>query len=229
MNNDTKIMGPGHEFATTRWSVIQAVGDLNAFDTFVRVYWKPLYFFVRQQGQDNESAKDIVQDFLTSVLEHNTLSKADPSRGRFRTFILASLTNFMKDRAKAAARQKRGGDQSILSLDFASGEREFALEVASGESPETVLNRTWARTLWKQAVADLKGDPAHLEAFHLYVTNHDYEKIAKKTGLTPAAAKMAVHRLKGQLRDTVHAYILQTVADEFELQTEMIEFLQLLG
>jgi RNA polymerase sigma factor (sigma-70 family) len=229
MKNDTKILGPSHEFDTTSWSLIRAVGDVNAFDTFVRLYWKPLYFFVRQHGQDNESAKDIVQEFLTSVLEHGTLSKADPARGRFRTFLLASLTNFMKDRAKAAARQKRGGDQTILSLDFASGEREYAMEVASGESPETVLNRTWARTLWKQAISELKGDPSHVQAFHLYLADEDYESIAKKTGLTPAAAKMAVHRMKGQLRDTVQHYILQTAADEFELQAETVEFMRLLA
>ena len=101
--------------------------------------------------------------------------------------------------------------------------------MASGENPETVLHRTWARTLWKQALSDLKAEPAHLEAFQLYLADVDYEAIARKTGLTPAAAKMAVHRLKGQLRDTVQHYILQTVADEDELKAEMAEFMQLLA
>jgi len=229
MHNDTKIMGPDHEFDTTSWTLIRAVGDVNAFDTFVRIYWKPLYFFVRQHGYDNETAKDIIQDFMTTLLEKGSLTKADPARGRFRTFLLAALTNFMKDRVKAAARQKRGGAHSILSLDFASGEREFVLEVSSGESPETVLNRTWARTLWRQAIAELKGDPAHLEAFTMYLADADYDVIAKKTGLTPAAAKMAVHRLKGQLRDTIQHYILQTSVDEDELKSEIAEFMALLS
>jgi RNA polymerase sigma factor (sigma-70 family) len=229
MKNDTKILGPNHEFDTTSWSLIRAVGDVNAFDTFVRIYWKPLYFFVRQHGYDNENAKDIVQDFLTSLLEKGSLSKADPARGRFRTFLLAALTNFMKDRIKAASRQKRGGAQTILSLDFATGEREFVLEVASGESPETVLHRAWARSLWKQAISELKAEPAHLEAFHMYLADADYEAIARKTGLTPAAAKMAVHRMKGQLRDNVQHYILQTAADEDELKAEIAEFMALLS
>src|SRR5262245_4095517 len=229
MHNDTKIMSTDHDFDTTSWTVIRQVGDVNAFDTFVRIYWKPLYFFVRQHGYDNETAKDIVQDFLTTILEKGSLTKADPARGRFRTFLLASLTNFMKDKVKAAGRQKRGGDQTILSLDFASGEREYTVEVASGENPETVLHRTWARTLWKQALSELKAEPAHLQAFHLYLEDRDYDEIAAKTGLTPGAAKMAVHRLKGQLRDTVQHYILQTVADEGELKAEIAEFLQLLS
>src|SRR6185295_5391837 len=165
MKNDTKILGPGHEFDTTSWSLIRAVGNVNAFDTFVRIYWKPLYFFVRQHGHDNEAAKDIVQDFLTTMLERGSLTQADPERGRFRTFLLAALSNFMKDRIKAASRQKRGGDQSILSLDFASGEREYSLQVASGESPEMVLSRSWARSIWNQAMSELRGEPSHVEAF----------------------------------------------------------------
>ena len=229
MKNDTKILGPNHEFDTTSWSLIRAVGDVQAFDTFVRIYWKPLYFFVRQHGVDNETAKDIVQDFLTLMLERGSLTKADPARGRFRTFLLAALTNFMKDRLKAAGRQKRGGDQTILSLDFADGEREYVLEVPSGEKPETVLHRSWARTLWKQAISELKGEPAHLQAIQLYLADADYEEIAKKTGLTPAAAKMAVHRMKGQLRDIVQHYILQTVQDEDELKAEIAEFMALLS
>jgi RNA polymerase sigma factor (sigma-70 family) len=229
MKNDTKILGPNHEFDTTSWTLIRAVGDVNAFDTFVRIYWKPLYFFVRQHGYDNENAKDIVQDFMTGLLEKGSLAKADPERGRFRTFLLAALTNYMKDRLKAAARQKRGGDHSILSLDFATGEREYVLEVASGENPETVLNRTWARSLWKQAISELKGEPSHVEAFTLYLADTDYETIARKTGLTAAAAKMAVHRMKGQLRDTVQHYILQTAVDEDELKAEIAEFMALLS
>jgi RNA polymerase sigma-70 factor (ECF subfamily) len=229
MKNDTRILGPNHEFDTTSWSLIRAVGEVHAFDTFVRIYWKPLYFFVRQHGADNETAKDIVQEFLTTVLERGSLTKADPARGRFRTFLLAALTNFMKDRQKAASRQKRGGDQTILSLDFADGEREYALEVASGEPPEKVLHRTWARTLWKQALAELKGEPSHLEAFKLYMADVGYEEIGRRTGLTPAAAKMAVHRMKGQLKDIVQHYILQTVQDEDELQAEIAEFMGLLS
>jgi RNA polymerase sigma-70 factor (ECF subfamily) len=163
------------------------------------------------------------------MLERGSLTKADPARGRFRTFLLAALTNFMKDRLKAAARQKRGGDQTILSLDFADGEREYVLEVASGERPETVLNRTWARSLWKQAITELKGEPSHVEAFQLYLSDVGYDEIAKRTGLTPAAAKMAVHRMKGQLRDIVQHYILQTVQDEDELKTEIAEFMSLLS
>ena len=229
MHNDTKIMGPDHEFDTTSWTLIRAVGDVNAFDTFVRIYWKPLYFFVRQHGYDNESSKDMVQGFLTTLMQRDAFSKADPSRGRFRTFLLAALTNFLKDCAKAETRLKRGGDQAVFSLDFAQGESEYKLDVAHGEAPETVLNRAWAKNLWKHSLTKLQGDPAHLQAFTLYVAGTDYSTISQKTGLSESAAKTAVHRLKGQLRDIIVGHIRDTVSSESDLEAEVAEFMSLLS
>src|SRR6516162_7032248 len=138
--DDTQMMGDRIHFPPTSWTLVRSSHNLKALSSLVSVYWKPLYFFVRQQGFPNETAKDIVQEFLKTLMERGSLKRADPARGRFRTFLLASLSNFLKDRAKAESRLKRGGDQTIFSLDFATGENEFTREVASGESPETILN-----------------------------------------------------------------------------------------
>ena len=91
-----------------------------------------------------------------------------------------------------------------------------------------MLNRAWARTLWAQALADLKGDPAHLEAFRLYLEDADYATISARTGLAESAAKVAVHRLKGQLRNLITSYIGATASNPEELQAEVQEFLELL-
>src|SRR5580693_4722180 len=107
--NDTEMMGPRHSFQTTSWSLVRSVRDVKSLSALIAIYWKPLYFFVRQKGHDNESAKDLVQDFLTTLLSKQTLKKADASRGRFRTFLLVALENFIKDRQKSASREKRGG------------------------------------------------------------------------------------------------------------------------
>ena len=222
--DDTQMMGDQIRFPTTSWNLI----SMQALDSLIRIYWKPLYFFVRQQGHDNETSKDIVQEFLKTLLERDALKRADPTRGHFRTFLLAALTNFLKDRLKANARLKRGGDQPIFSLDFTRGESEFALEVARGESPEAVLNRTWARSLWRHSIEELKGDPAHLEAFRLYLSDVDYAQIARRTGLSEAAAKTAVHRLKAQLKEIVSRHIGETAASEEDLNAELAEFINLL-
>jgi RNA polymerase sigma factor (sigma-70 family) len=226
--DDTQMMGSEIHFPTTSWTLVRSSANLKALDSLITIYWKPLYFFVRQQGHSNETAKDIVQEFLKTLMERDAIKRADPARGRFRTFLLASLSNFLKDWAKAESRLKRGGDQTIFSLDFASGESEFVREVARGESPETVLNRAWAYSLWRHALDELKGDPAHLEAFRMYLADSDYAAICRKTGLTEAAAKTAVHRLKGQLRDIVTGHLRETVANEEDLEVELAEFLALL-
>lgn len=228
MDKDTTMMGDQPQFPATRWNLVFASRDVKALGSLITLYWKPLYFFIRQHGYDNETAKDMVQEFFTTLLERDSLSKADPARGRFRTFLLVALSNFLKDWSKAANRQKRGGGQSLLSLDFASGEKEFPLVVASGEPPELVLNRTWARSLWEQSLAELQGDAAHLEAFRLHRADASYAVISETTGLSESAAKTAVHRLKGQLRDIIVAHIRETVSNEADLKAEVAEFMTLL-
>jgi RNA polymerase sigma-70 factor (ECF subfamily) len=223
------MMGEQNRFPTTSWNMVRSARNLKVLDALIKIYWKPLYFFVRQHGNDNERSKDIVQGFLTGLLERGALLKADRGRGRFRTFLLAALTNYLKDWAKAETRQKRGGGEKFLSLDFTSGEREYALEVAKGDTPETILNRAWAKNLWRHALSELEGEPAHLEAFRLYLANEDYKTISHETGLSESAAKTAVHRLKGQVRDIVVGYIRETVASEADLEAEVAEFMTLLS
>jgi RNA polymerase sigma-70 factor (ECF subfamily) len=226
--NDTEMMGGRNTFQTTSWSLVRSIKDVKALDTLISIYWKPLYFFVRQKGNDNETAKDIVQDFLTSLLSKQTLQKADAARGRFRTFLLAALENFMKDRLKSASREKRGGGQKIVSLDFSTGEKEYTLQVRAGEAPETVLNRAWARSLWEDSLARLQGEASHLEALKMYLADSDYKHISAKTGLSESAAKTAVHRLRGQLRTIITNHIRETVSTDEDLRGEVAEFMELL-
>jgi RNA polymerase sigma factor (sigma-70 family) len=229
MDADTRIMGDDPRFKTTRWNLVQAARDLKTLDSLVRSYWKPLYFFIRQHGYDNETAKDLTQDFFSLLIERDLLSRADRRRGRLRTFLLAALSNFMKDWSKASARQKRGGGRSLVSLDFARGDHEYSLQIERGDAPQTVLNRAWARALWERSLAELEGDAAHLEAFRLHFDNLDYASISARTGLTESAAKSAVHRLKGQLRDRLTGHLRETCGDEDDLAAELAEFMALLS
>lgn len=225
---DTEILGPQRHFSPTQWDLVRAAGDVKVLDDLLTIYWKPLYFFVRQRGYDNETAKDIVQDFLTTVVEDGVISRADPARGRFRTFLLAALTNFLKDWTKASSRMKRGGGRPVFSLDFGAGEREYSREATSGETPETLLNRAWARSLLDRCLRELKGEPSHLKAFELQMKGMDYRAIAEETRLSESAARTAVHRLRGQLRDVLVSHIGRTAGSEDDLETELAEFLSLL-
>lgn len=200
---DTEILGHQIRFQKTSWELVKSAEDSRGMDTLIRAYWKPLYYFIRQKGFDNETAKDVVQDFLADALERGTISRADPSRGKFRTFLLTALCNFIRDWHKSSNRLKRGGGQVTLSLDFDAGERQYAFEVASGETPETILNRAWLQSVLEQCIAELTGNPTHLQAFRLMIQGFSYSAIAKETGLSESAVKAAVCRLRQQLRSIV--------------------------
>ena len=229
MKDFTTVFGNDAAFKTTSWGLVRSSRSLKALDSLVSIYWKPLYFYVRRRGYDNETAKDLVQGFFSTMIERGALTKADPARGKFRTFLLAALVNFIKDCSKGSSRLKRGGGQSIQSLDFAQGEAEFAVDVSGGEPPEKELDRDWARCVWKLALTELKGEPAHLEAFKLYLDDADYSSISAKTGLSEGAAKTAVHRLKGQLREIIVGHIESTLTGDADLGEEIGEFMELLS
>lgn len=197
---DTEILGDQIRFQKTSWDLVRSAEHSRGMDILIRRYWKPLYYFIRQKGFDNETAKDVVQDFLADALERGTISRADPARGKFRTFLLTALCNFIRDWHKSSNRLKRGGGQVTLSLDFDAGERQYAFEVASGETPETILNRAWLQSVLDECIAELSGNASHLQAFHLMVQGFSYSAIAKETGLTESAVKAAVCRLRQQLR-----------------------------
>src|SRR5918998_6857304 len=137
--------GPRH-FATTRWSMVLAAGGgaggpttrgvsatpeaRDALAWLCRTYWYPLYAFVRTRGHKPEEAQDLTQGFFARLLEKNVLGAADPGRGRFRSFLLASLKHFLAnewDRARAA---KRGGGERVISLNDEEAEGRYALEPA---------------------------------------------------------------------------------------------------
>jgi RNA polymerase sigma-70 factor (ECF subfamily) len=221
---DTDILGHRITFQKTSWDLVRAARNSEAMDGLIRMYWKPLYFFVRQKGYDNETAKDMVQDFLTHALERNTLLKADPSRGRFRTFLLAALTNFIKDWNRASARLKRGGGHAVLSLDFEGGEQEYSREMATAQTPEALFHRAWAQALLAQCISELKAKPSHLQAFEVLMRGGTYEEICRETGLNESAAKTAIHRLRQQLREILLGYISRAGKGEEDLELALADF-----
>jgi RNA polymerase sigma-70 factor (ECF subfamily) len=229
VDQDSTWKGRPVRFATTRWNLVQAHQDPKALNALLEIYWKPLYFYVRQHGNDPESAKDIVQEFLTTVVEKKVLAKADPARGRFRTFLLAAISNYMKDRRRAEARQKRGAGRTRLSIDYALSDADRAHKPRKADSPEEALNRAWARSLWEQSLAEVKADPSHLAAFKLYIAGNDYRAIAARTGLTESAASKAVHRIKRRLAENIRAHLRQTVSTREELEAELEHFKRLLS
>lgn len=152
------------QFDTTHWSLVLAAQNENsdaariALAALCEKYWYPLYAFVRQTESDANQACDIIQGFFEKVIEKNYISDADPKRGKFRTFLLTSLTNFMANQHDKATAVKRGGGAPHFSFEFHKGEQRFLQEPADTQTPDKRYQRRWAVTLLNQVLEGIRAE-----------------------------------------------------------------------
>src|SRR5262252_3998428 len=143
----------GGVFATTHWSVVVRAGDsrspeaAEAMERLCRTYWYPLYAFVRRKGHTHEDASDLTQAFFARFLEKRYLRSVDANLGKFRTFLLTSMTHFLANEWDKSQAQKRGGGCQFVALDAASAEERYRLEPIERMTPETLFDRRWAQTV----------------------------------------------------------------------------------
>jgi RNA polymerase sigma-70 factor (ECF subfamily) len=224
-------------FASTRWSVVAAAGRREspearaALAILCQSYWYPLYAYARRRLASPDDAQDLTQEFFARLLEKDYLQAADPSRGKFRSFLLTAFQRFLtKEHARAAA-QKRGGDRRPLSLDFQHGEQRYCHEPADASTPESLYQRRWALTLLEQTLARLRQEFARagkerlFEALKWTLTGdgagEPYEHIGRDLGLSEAAVKTAAHRLRRRYQELLRAEVAQTVASPEEVEDEL--------
>jgi RNA polymerase sigma-70 factor (ECF subfamily) len=223
-------------FVTTRWSVVLAARTLDdesraALETLCRTYWYPLYASARRRGADRHEAEDLVQSFFAELLAKRWVEDADPSRGRFRAFLLTAFRRHCtKARVKDAA-QKRGGGRVAMSLDFDDGESRLAAEPASDVDPDRAFERRWALALLARALERTRrefetGARAELAAAllpHLGGAGdaRPYADIAARLGMTEGAVKVAAHRVRARYGEIIRAEIRDTVATDADVEDEL--------
>jgi len=224
-------------FTTTHWSVVLTAGRpgtaryQEALETLCRTYWLPLYVYLRRRGYDSHLAEEHVQAFFAHLLEKRGLRLADPKRGKFRSFLLATLRHFLADEHDRIRTQKRGGGKKLLSLDFEKGESRYALEPAHQLSPEKLFEKSWALTVLERTMARLKAESASgnkQKLFHrlkVYLTGErgtaPYRDVAAEFGMSEEAVKVAVHRLRRRYRELLRDEIAQTVTTEDQIDEEI--------
>jgi len=164
IHDETDIGGPQHGFPTTHWSLLAELrGPLTPahreiLNLLIRQYWKPVYCYLRSRGYKNEQAKDLVQEFFTYGLGKDLFGRADRNRGRFRTFLLTSLNNFVKNRHRDERVERRHPVQGIISLEDIAGEDELRFEPSDRETPEMTFQRAWARDLLRRVLKRFEAD-----------------------------------------------------------------------
>jgi RNA polymerase sigma-70 factor (ECF subfamily) len=232
-------------FATTHWSVVLAARDPDSPDAqaalarLCQTYWYPVYCCVRRHGRSPEDAQDLTQAFFAKLIEKKQISFADPERGRFRTFLLRSLENFLKNEYEKASSQKRGGGQDIVSLDVALAEDRYQSEPATELGPEQLFERKWASTLINETMNHLRRElsvTGREELFdqlepHLWGddTSTPYSAIATRLHMTVVAVRVTLHRLRSRYRALLREEIAQTIAEPAELEDEMRRLFQVLA
>lgn len=224
-------------FATTHWSVVLQAGDTDsphaseALARLCRAYWYPLYAHVRRQGHSVSDAQDLTQAFFARLLEHKYLRLADPNRGRFRTFLLSSLKNFITNEWQKSNREKRGGGCQIISLDAEETETRYRAEPADNRSPDKAFERRWALVLLERVLDQLEAEFAAAERSQVFeelkssLTGEDnestYQEIGRRLGMSEGNLKVTVHRMRRRYRELLREEIARTVADPEAIDEEM--------
>jgi len=209
-----------------------------ALEELCRIYWYPLYGFVRRQGHSAPDAEDLTQEFFCHLLEKDRFGKADPDRGKFRTFLLVSMKHFLINEWKRAGRQKRGGDVTFHSFDAHKAEERYASEPI-GATPGSAYERQWAVALIEQVFSKLRAEYAGpdkaplFEALKLSVLGEAptvaHAETARQLNLSEGALKVAVHRLRQRFREALRAQVADTVAGPEDIDEELRYLVGILG
>jgi RNA polymerase sigma factor (sigma-70 family) len=229
------LSGPS-QFPTTRWTLVVAAGNPRrkearfALVSLCENYWYPLYAYLRRRGYSADRAQDLTQEFFVRLLEGRYLDRADPEKGRFRSFILTSLKFLVADEADRQRAYKRGGG-AVVPIEFSSGEDRYQREPAHDETPERIFERRWALSVLDRVVEKLRnefvhhGRAEHFERLKMFLLGQSaappYAALAREMNTSEGALKVAIHRLRKRYRDLFRQEIADTVADPAEVESEL--------
>jgi RNA polymerase sigma factor (sigma-70 family) len=241
--------GRSDVFPSTHWSVVLAAGRSQAepqtaeaaLAELCQVYWAPLYGFVRSRGQTVHDAQDLTQGFFAYVLEHKVYARVDRRKGRFRSFLLASLKNFLADAADRERTLKRGGAQIFLPLhEEQVQEAESLFQTHSGMSNEDRLfDRSWAEALVAAALERLSADYKRenkeqlFNELRIFIAGGaepppTYAELTDRLGITESTLRSHVTRLRARYREALRTEVRRTVDSEKQVDEELRELLHVL-
>jgi RNA polymerase sigma-70 factor (ECF subfamily) len=233
------------EFATTHWSLVLGAGRRGSPDadealaTLCERYCYPLYAYVRRRVLDVHEAQDLTKEFFARLLEKDGLARASPDRGRFRSFLLTAMKNFLANERDRANAKKRGAGRVRFSLDLETGEFRFRREPVHNLTPERAYERQWVLTLLDRIMEALRGEfvaAGKAQQFELYKEAlagdrgvFSYPALALGLGISEGAARQAVHRLRRRYRKMLREEVAETLADRNDVDEEIHNLFVMLG
>lgn len=236
--SDDQPSRPGQTwFSTTHWSVVLKARSSDedecreALATLCQAYWSPVYSFIRYRGNDPDAARDLTQGFFAAILERRGMAEARQERGRFRSFLLTSIKNFLSDEHDHRRALKRGGGQVPISIDAEAWESDFAAhEPVTQLTPETIFERRWAMAVVDQAKNDLESEMERsggrdrfrkLRPFLVTDADPPYPQLAQDLGMTETAVRVALHRMRQRFGAKLRDNVAQTLDDPDKTMDEL--------
>jgi RNA polymerase sigma-70 factor (ECF subfamily) len=233
------------DFRTTHWSVVIRAGQgdsgaaREALEELCRRYWYPLYCYARRRGYSPEDAQDLTQEFFARLLAKEGLASVDRGKGKFRSFLLASMNHLLANEWNRSQRQKRGGGCVHFSMDVAAAEARYQFEPSDQDTPETIFERRWAETLIDAVTRRLQaefveaGMAQRFESMKVFLLAGEepgsYAEVADKMGISEGAARSAIYRMRQRYGELFRSELAETVASSQELEEELRHFLTILG
>jgi RNA polymerase sigma factor (sigma-70 family) len=226
-------------FCTTRWSAVllaaqsQMPGSQAALAELCRIYWSPIYAFVRRHGHDVNDAQDLTQGFFLHLLNHKALRQVSPLKGKFRSFLAASLQNYLLDEGDHARRLKRGGNVEFVFLDTKGAEYCPELGELDFLTADKIFDARWAITLMDTAMTRLGQDYATQGKTTVFETlkpfldpinskaSLSYEQVANALQVSVGSVKTLLHRLRKQYACLLREEVGRTVSDPGEVDEEI--------
>lgn len=231
-------------FATTHWSVVIKAGEVpgdassRALDALCRAYWYPLYAFIRRSGHSPHDAQDLTQSYFAYLLEKRLLSKADRETGRFRSFLLGSLKNFMANEWRKQNARKRDASQTI-SFDATDAEERYTIEPVDESNPQRTYEQAWAVAVLNQAMSLLELEYAESGRNNVFALltpclqgdrlDATYAELGSRLGMSEGAVKVAVHRLRQRYREILRACVANTVSNPLDVDGELQHLMSVLA
>lgn len=224
-------------FHTTHWTMVLAARDQDgsagreALANLCLTYWPPLYAFIRRQGSPPHEAEDLTQEFFYRFLERESLTYVRPTAGKFRSFLLACLKNFLSNERERAHAQRRGGGQTLLAIDTSDAETHYSFEPADHRTPEADFDRRWAFAVLERTMKDLRREYSSGGKRELFEDlqgflpggqgNVSRTELAAKRGVSDGAIDVAIHRLRQRFGALLRNQVAQTVSADTEVEEEL--------
>ena len=224
-------------FKTTSWTVVLAAKNEQtaisrvALHVLCETYWPPLYSYIRHKGYSIENAKDLTQEFFANFLAKNYLKNVEPAKGRFRSFLLASVNHFLANERDKDMTLKRGGRQIRLPLDFSDAEQRYVSGPSHRLSPEALFDAEWARTTLEAALSQLETEYEKSGKSHVFEglrsclsgTNAElpYNRLGQSLNMSEGATKVAIHRMRKRYGALLRDAIINTVEKPEDVDEEL--------